>query len=199
MTTPHESQNPAVEAPQDEGIVRLTFEVSQLRQEARHGWLRIGENPESVAEHTQRASVLGYLLAHREGYHDPDHVCTLIVFHDMHETRTGDHDLVQKKYNTADERRALEGQTEDLGTAGVKIQLMWDEVENGSTEAGIIAKDAEILEMCFTARELEYKGNNDAGLWIDNTEPRLKTESAKALLALLREADPNEWWKRICQ
>jgi hypothetical protein len=46
-----------------DAVVRFTFELGQLRQEVRHGWLRIYENPESVAEHSQRAACLGYLLA----------------------------------------------------------------------------------------------------------------------------------------
>ena len=52
--------------PSDGAIVRLTHELSQLRQEARNGWLKIGENPASVAEHSHRAAALGYLLAHAE-------------------------------------------------------------------------------------------------------------------------------------
>jgi 5'-deoxynucleotidase YfbR-like HD superfamily hydrolase len=44
-------------------IAKFVFELGQLRQEARHGWLRICESPESVAEHTHRAACLGDLLA----------------------------------------------------------------------------------------------------------------------------------------
>jgi hypothetical protein len=42
----------------DDELVRFAFELGQLRTEARHGWNRIYENPESVAEHTQRARLL---------------------------------------------------------------------------------------------------------------------------------------------
>ncbi|MBC8871900.1 MAG: hypothetical protein H8E44_20925 [Planctomycetes bacterium] len=38
-------------------VVRFVFELGQLRREARHGWLRIHEDPESVAEHTQHAAL----------------------------------------------------------------------------------------------------------------------------------------------
>ena len=76
---------------------------------------------------------------------------------------------------------------------------MWEEVENGSSQAGVIAKDAEVLEMAFTARSLVLKGNTAAQLWIDNVSHRLNTESAKRLLGLLNESDPHEWWKRISQ
>ena len=81
-----------------DAVVRFTFEMGQLRQEARHGWLRIYENPESVAEHSQRAACLGYLLAHCERFENPQLVATMILFHDMHEVRLGDADRVQRQY-----------------------------------------------------------------------------------------------------
>src|SRR5262249_41967950 len=183
----------------DQAIVRFTFELSQLREEARHGWLRIHENPESVGEHTQRAAALGYLLACREGFADPNLVVTMIVFHDMHENRVGDKELAQKRYLQVDGERAGFEQVQNLGRAGRAIFQMWKEVEEGSTEAGILAKDAEILEMSFTARQLVVRGNTDAQSWIDGLRPRMRTASGKDLLELIKDADPSEWWRRICK
>jgi putative hydrolase of HD superfamily len=183
----------------DRAVVRFTFELSQLREEARHGWLRIYENPESVAEHTQRAAALGFFLACREGFADPNRVVTMIVFHDMHETRVGDRDLVQKRYVRVDGERAAFEQMQDLGRAGRTVFQMWKEVEEGSTEAGVIAKDAEILEMVFTARELVVRGNSDAQSWIDGSRSRMRTASGKELFELIKNSNPSEWWRRICQ
>lgn len=179
-------------------VVRYPFELGQLRTEARHGWNRIYENPETVAEHTQRAASLGYLLAHREGFKDPNLIATMILFHDMHETRTGDADKVQRKYLKLDEEGAARHQMEGLGLAGKAILDMWLEVEEGKTEAGKLAKDAEILEMVFTARELVIRGNTDAQEWISSSRRRLKTEGARELLEIIDKADPSDWWKRIC-
>jgi putative hydrolase of HD superfamily len=123
----------------------------------------------------------------------------MIVFHDMHETRTGDVDRVQRKYLSIDDDAAAESQMEGLGMAGRTILGMWKEVETGSSVAGIIAKDAEILEMALTARELVVRGNPDAQLWIDGIQPRLRTESAREFLSIINTADPSEWWKRICK
>lgn len=179
----------------DKALVRLVFETGQLREEARHGWLRIYERPESVAEHTQRACVLGYLLAHREGFPDPNRIAAMILFHDLHETRTGDADRVQRRYVTLDERRAIEDQLAGLGAAGDAIIEMWEEVEANSSVAGRIAKDAEVLEMAFTARELVVRGNTDAQEWIEGLRPRLTTNSAKELLEVINVSDPSEWWR----
>ena len=183
-------------------VVRFVFELGQLRQEARHGWLRIYERPESVAEHTQRAACLGYLLAYCEGFHDPHRIATMILFHDMHEVRTGDADLVQRKYlnlKPEDERRAAAEQMRDLAEAGDSILQMWDEVEEHATTAGKIAKDAEILEMAFTARELVVRGNRHAQEWITTAAERLETTSAQRILDLVDRSDPADWWKRIIQ
>lgn len=180
-------------------ISRFIFELGQLRQEARHGWLRIDETPESVAEHTQRAACLGYLLAHCEGFEDPNLVATMILFHDMHEVRTGDTDLVQKRYSQVDEQSAACEQSDGLGAAGETILQMWREVDERATRAGVIAKDAEVLEMAFTARELVVRGNPDAQKWIDSSIARIETKSGQQLLAIVNDFDPCEWWKRIWQ
>jgi putative hydrolase of HD superfamily len=181
----------------DKAAVNLIFELAQLRQEARHGWQRIFENPESVAEHIQRAAVLGFLISYREGFSDPDKIAAMILFHDMHETRTGDADVFQRKYLKMDESGAAKDQLKNLGAIGKKILKMWQEVENVNTTAGKIAKDAEILEMAFTARELIVRGNADAQSWIESIRPRLKTKSGRELLETINLTDPSDWWKNI--
>ena len=181
----------------DEAVVKFTFELAQLRQEARHGWQRIFESPESVAEHTQRAAVLGYLIAHREGFDNPNLVATMILFHDMHEARTGDADIIQRKYNKLDEQRAAADQVSDLGDVGKNILEMWNEIENTNSTAGRIAKDAEILEMAFTARELIVRGNKDAQSWINGLRSRLHTKSGRGLLEIINKSDPGAWWKKL--
>lgn len=181
----------------DNELVNFVFELGQLRNEARHGWNRIYESPETVAEHTQRAACLGYLLAHREGFKDANLIATMILFHDIHESRTGNADRVQRNYLKLDEEGAALNQTRGLGLAGQAIFEMWREVEDGATEAGQIAKDAEILETAFTARELIIKGNADAQEWINTIRLRLKTQAAKEILEIIDKADPAEWWKRV--
>lgn len=181
----------------DEAAVKFVFELEQLKFTRRSGWHHIGADPESVAEHSHRAAALAYLLAVSEEHPHPELVVTMVVFHDMHEARTGDDDLVQKRYIKVDGQKAMEEQVAPLGAAGSAIQLMWEEVESRSTPAGTIAKDADILEMAFTARELVVRGFTDAQAWIDAVRDRLKTDSAKRLLAIAESSDPSDWWKSI--
>ena len=181
----------------DDAVISFTFELAQLREESRHGWQRIHESPESVAEHTQRAAVLGFFLAHCEGFDNPNLIATMILFHDMHETRTGDADILQREYVKLDELRAATDQMKNLGIVGETILKMWQEVESTNTVAGRIAKDAEILEMAFIARELIVRGNKDAQSWIDGMKKRLQTKSGKELLENINHADPGTWWKQL--
>jgi putative hydrolase of HD superfamily len=183
--------------PEEKAVVPLCFELAQLKLTRRSGWNHIGADPESVAEHSHRAAALAYFLAVHENHPKPELVVTMVVFHDMHEARTGDDDRVQKRYIQVDGRRAMEEQTAPLGLAGSAIAMMWEEVESRSTPAGKIAKDADILEMAFTARELVVGGNPAAQRWIDDVRPLLKTDSAKRLLDILDTADPSEWWRSI--
>jgi hypothetical protein len=62
---------------------------------------------------------------------------------------------------------------------------------------GNIAKDANMLEMAFTAQELVDQGNSAAAQWRDNFKNVLKTKSALALLAELSALGSNNWWQKI--
>ena len=177
------------------------FEMGMLRRVARTGWkFFLTENIESenVAEHITRTAQLGFIIAVLEGYHNPDEVVTICVFHDSHETRTWDANKVMRRYLVVDERKAAMEQYSGF-TNTIKKMLMnnWDTVEEQRTTAGKIAKDADILEGAFTAREYEVSGHPTAVDWIDHAESRLHTESAKKLLFQLKSANPNNWWKDL--
>jgi len=48
-------------------IVDFIFELAQLKKIKRSGWLAANiDNPESVAEHSQRAAIVAYILAKLE-------------------------------------------------------------------------------------------------------------------------------------
>ena len=179
-------------------IIRLMHELGQLQEEKRNGWKRLGAEPESVADHSLRAAQLAFILASMEGHPNPHEVCTHAVFHDIAETRTADLDKVHREYTDAREEAAVRDQTAELGQTGAAILKMWQDVDERKTPAGVIAKDADYLEMAFKAREFISQGFPEARLWVDGIRDALRTESAKTLLVALEEADPHEWWKRVC-
>lgn len=184
-------------APAVESIVNFTFELGQLRMEARRGWRKLFVDEESVAEHTQRAACLGFILAKRLGYKNPAEVAAMVLFHDMQETRTSDVDRVGKMYLQVNSTKAAKDQTTPLGEVGQEIFDLWQAAGEADTEAGKIAKDAEILEMVFTARELVVRGHKDAQEWIDSSRPRLKNKISLEILEAVNIADPSTWWKQL--
>src|SRR5579883_3517770 len=97
-------------------IAKYTYEIGHLKRVKRSGWWIAGiTDPESVAEHTARTAMLGYLLASLAGA-DPMKTATICLFHDTAETRIGDLHRVARRYLDADkaEEQAFSEQVERL-------------------------------------------------------------------------------------
>jgi len=179
-------------------LIKFFFELGQQRRVSHEGWKLLGiRHPDNVAEHSLRAAQIGYALAVMEGYDKPEEVCAMLVFHDMAECRVGDLHKVAARYVEADEVRAAEEQTRELGEFGEKILGLWRQVEDKSTPAGRIAKDADYLETAVTGKEYLEQGHVYAQDWIGNVANALKTESAKKLVAELQQTDSNAWWQGL--
>lgn len=175
-------------------ILNFLFELGQLRRIKHEGWRVIGiEHPESVAEHSLRAAQIGFILAKLENYPNPEQVCTMIVFHDIGEARVGDIHKLAKRYITIDKAKATQEQLEILGKLKNDLFDYWNQVETQETVAGIIAKDADFLEQAVMAKEYWERGYVGAQRWIDNVAKALQTESAKQLLASLKEVNSYDW------
>ena len=171
------------------------FEMGQLRNVRHEGWRLAGvENPDMVAAHSLRVAQIGYILAILEDYPDPNEVCSICVFHDMEESRIGDIQRVASRYVTSDKHKAVEEQVKPLKEIGQKIHNLWKQQENQDTKAGIIAKDADYLEMAVMAKEYLERGYASTQDWLDNIKEVLKTETAKKLIAELMEVNSYDWW-----
>lgn len=182
-------------------VVNFIYELNHLKLIKHHGWLKAGvKDPDSVAEHAWRAAQIGYILAVMEGDVNPDKVATMVLIHDNGEARIGDQDKVGARYykNHDAEARAVSEQLDCLGN-GVKEkwQAYFDEYENRNTKEGIIAKDADWLEQAFQAKQYVDTGYTAANEWIVNVEKAVETESAKKLLAAMKDARFTDWYKEL--
>lgn len=176
-------------------LVKFFFELAQLRFIKHVGWNLIGiTSKESVAEHSLRAAQIAYVLALLENYENPEEIAMLVLFHDLHECRSGDIHKVANRY-VDKERIALE-QTKNLGKIGNKIFEIWKKAHSRE-KAAIIAKDADLLEQAITAKEYLEQGFKYAQDWINNVEKSLVTDSAKRLLKVVKKINPNEWWQEL--
>ena len=181
-------------------LIRFLFEVGHLKNVQRSGWWLLGnKTPESVAEHSFRSTVIGYFLAKSEGA-DPLRVLMMCLFHDIRETRTNDLHKIAQSYINIDEveSKVSREQIKLLkGPVRTELEKVLSELAELETRESIVAKDADILECAMQAREYQSRGYEAAVDWIVRAESTLKTESAKKLLSLLENSDPDDWWKRL--
>ena len=174
------------------------FEIGHLKRIKHEGWRYCGiSSLESVADHTSRAAVIAFILAKLEKYPDPYKVCTMAVFHDIGECRIGDIHKVANRYIEANEEQAVTEQTANLAETGTEILSLWKQTDNCSSQAGTIAKDADLLEQAVSAKEYLEIGYTKAQGWMDSIRELLKTKSAQELLILLATSESNDWWKSL--
>lgn len=181
-------------------LLNFFFELGQLKRIRHEGWRLAGvESPDTIAAHSLRAAQIAYVLARLENCDEADRVVSMLVFHDMAEARIGDIHKVANRYLTFDEASVVEEQVNPLEEIGSEIHSRWLEAETGDSDAGQIAKDADLLEQALTAREYIEQGHLACEDWLNNIRPRLKTKMAKELLAALTESSSTDWWSELKQ
>ncbi len=177
-------------------IVNLIFEWFHLKKIKHEGgrlaWI---EHPDSVAEHSLNAAQIGYILAKME-WADAQKVATILVWHDMAETRIWDLHKIATRY--------IKNKKEIEDTI-MKEQFAWfdfeeemldlfDQYENRSTLEGNIAKDADYLEQAFQAQIYKETGFPLTQHRIDNVGNALQTISAKKIRKKMIESSFADWW-----
>ena len=189
------SQNPERLTLTPERLERLADfcnEAGMLRHTPRSGYAFLGSGRESVAEHSYRTTVLGYVLARMAG-EEPSRVVMLCLFHDLHAARTGDFNYVNHRYDTCRARAALEDATAGTGLADA-ILGAWDELESAESPAARLAHDADQLDLICNLQTELSRGNEFAREWLDSALKRLRTPEGRELAETVLATDPNRWW-----
>jgi putative hydrolase of HD superfamily len=182
-------------------LVRYLYEVGHLKRSKRTGWWLPGvRDPESVAEHTFRTALIGYLLARTEGA-DPARTALLCLFHDTPETRVGDIPSVGHRYLVqAPAQKVVADQVaglpEDLSSA---IAALVDEYEAQESVESRLARDADKLECLLQAREYQSQGYERLAPWIDTSSAAVRSVTGKRIAAACQEIAPGEWWRRFAE
>lgn len=176
------------------------FELGMLKRVKHEGARLAGvPAPDSIADHSLRAAVIAYVLAAQEGG-DSLRCAMMCVLHDMPECRVGDQHKVAARYmDVADvERQVFREQVHDLPPNIRKIFLtLASEFQQRSTRDGIIAKDADWIEMAVSSREYVVEGYGAMQNWIDNVADAVETKTAKQWITELQNADPFAWWRDL--
>ena len=162
-------------------------EAGMLKRIKRSGWWMLGlPEEESVAEHSFRCAVIGYVLARMEKA-EPYKVVMMSLFNDLHEARINDlHKVAHRYLNVREaEKAAFAGQIEGLDAVFKKeLGALRGEHDAQKTRESLIARDADILECLIQAKEYSDLGYKSAKKFFRAAPSHLKTKSAKKLWKL---------------
>ncbi len=168
------------------------FEAGMLRKTPRSGFQFLGTGSESVAEHSFRTAIIGYLLAQYAGV-DPARTVLMCLFHDFHEGRTGDFNYVNRIYNTCKPRAALAHALEGTGLEK-DVLALHDELEETASQEALFAQDADQIDLILSLKQELDLGNIYAGKWMESALKRVHTDAGKELAQAVLQTDHTEWW-----
>ncbi len=175
-------------------------EAGLLKTIKRSGWWVVGiQNPESVAEHSFRTTVIAYYLAHLEGV-DPYKVIVMALFNDIHESRINDLHKMGHYYIDfkAAERKVFNDQIKYLEKkVKGELERFRLEYEVQQTKEGIVARDSDILECLLQAKEYFEQGYPGAKKFFQKAPQYLKTKTAKKLWRQMKTWDSASWWQGV--
>lgn len=174
-------------------LVNFLFEVGMLKKTPRTGYQFLGTGEESVAEHSFRTAIIGYLLSLQEPGADSRKTTLMCLFHDLPEARTGDHNYVNKKYVSVDEEKAIRDLAGEL-PFGDEIISLTREFNAGQSLEARISRDADQLDLILELKEQQDLGNKSASEWLHFAVKRLLTDGAKGMAEEVLSTNSTEWW-----
>lgn len=181
-------------------IFKYVYEIGQLKRVQRSGWWIAGiDQPESVAEHSFRTAILGFLLAALEGA-DPYRSMAICLFHDAHEARLNDQHKVGQRYinvKAVESKAAAEQHARLPEPIADTLNELFQAYQENTSQESQIAHDADMLECLVQAHEYQSRGYTEVQDWIDSCQAGLVTQSAKQLAEDILASDPSEWWKDL--
>lgn len=174
-------------------LADFLFEVGMLKKTPRTGYQFLGNGRETVASHSFRVAIIGFVLARMTPGADADKTVKLGLFHDLAEARTGDHNYVNKRYVTVDEARAAHDSAANA-PCGPELEALTAEFSAGETMEAKLAYDADQLDMIMELKEKKDLGNRYAEAWMYYARKRLQTEIGRELHDAVLSTDWTNWW-----
>ena len=184
----------------NKALVNLILEAGLLKRTRRSGWSVVGvSEAESVADHSFRCAVIGFILARTEKV-AIDKVLLMTLFNDIHEARITDLHKMAQRYIEIEkvEDKAFDEQMNGLAkNIKNELLLLRREYRQQLTPASIVARDADILECLIQAKEYKDLGFKNASKFMKKAPVFLKTKSARKLWQSVKKMNSNNWWLRL--
>jgi putative hydrolase of HD superfamily len=172
-------------------LIEAYFEINQLKQLYRQGWLRRGVPPErceSVAEHVFGMALLGWWIADEAFPElDRDKIIRMTLAHELGEVYAGD--IIPADQVPAAEKERLE--REALGRVvgklprGADYLALWEEYQAGQTGEARYVKQLDRLEMAFQAVAYQTQGLGAMDEFLASAAAALDDERLKVIFAQL--------------
>ncbi|NND65101.1 MAG: HD domain-containing protein [Gammaproteobacteria bacterium] len=176
-----------------QAVVNFLFEAGMLAKTPRSGFFFLGSGEQSVAEHLNRVTYIGYALAKMNDQADLGKVLQMCIFHDFAEARVSDLNYVHQKYTKRQEDKAVADLVETL-PFGDDIDHTLSEYEERESLESKLVKDADNLELLLCLKEQVDIGNTRAESWMPSLLPRIKTEEGQQLAEVIMTTDSDAWW-----
>ena len=169
-------------------------EVGMLNRTPRSGFPFLGSGEQSVAEHIHRMMHVAFVLARLSDEKiDELRLLHLVLFHDLPEARTSDHNYVYRRYVTEDLEKVFADGAREWAN-GAEIVAAIREFETGETPEARLAKDADQLELLLMLKQQADLGKPHVDEWIMPLLARLKTEAGKRLADEILATRWDAWW-----
>jgi putative hydrolase of HD superfamily len=173
---------------------KLLFEANFLKRIERTGYPYLGTGKENVASHSFGVCFCAWILAElSEENVNKEKLLKMALIHDLAETRIGDFNAVNKLYDTADEKRALEDAFEGLPIKEEVLNLWKEYREQKSIEAKLL-HDADVIDLLLQLKEQKDLNNPYAEKWIYHAKKRLITPIGKKLAEEILKTEWCSWW-----
>ncbi len=187
---------------------KMLKEIYRIKSVKRSGWIKRGiQNPESVADHTLGAFLLGkFLLPERQsikGY-SKSTILEMLLIHDLAEAYTGDLLPEEKSEKKISEEEStmeyislfgsyaeVEGPHQNIPDQSSTLQR-WKEFKSQSTINAQIAKDIDKVEALFQLYSYQEDGQEvqDFSDWEREILKAVQTDQGKEVLGAVMEAFP---------
>ncbi len=174
-------------------IVDFLFEVGILAKTPRSGFYFLGSGDQSVAEHVNRVTYIGFALGMMTPGSDVGKILKMCLLHDIAETRISDLNYVHQKYTERHEHKAVEDLAKTLPFGDEVLELVKEYEERQTLEAKL-AKDADRLEWLMALKEQFDTGNTRAADWLPSALKRMDTDIAKQLGEKIVNTPSDNWW-----
>jgi len=171
-------------------IIELLHQIGKLKDLKRAGWvLKKVPNPESVADHSFRTSIMALLLADKLNL-DKNKCVQMALIHDIGESLSGDitpHDKINEKEKHELEKKAMESLFKKVN--GNNIFDLWNEYEERKSPESKFIYELDKIEMLLQAFEYEqrYKDEDiDLSEFWSYVEARVKEPKILEILKILK-------------